>query len=361
MRIIICLSFFFTLFITGQCQGQDIFIKSKDSHIHYMGRVDKQDNTAQLSWPGTNLTINFKGTGVKALLRDERGDNFYTVIVDGQVTGTIHLEKEKKSYHLASGLSAGEHHLQLFKRTEWDKGKTWFYGFQLAQGSVLLPAPIEKKHKIEFFGNSITCGYAVEDSSGKDRGTAPYENNYISYAAITARHFDAEYYCIAKSGIGVMVSWFPLIMPEMYNRLDATDEHSRWNFKNYTPDVVVINLFQNDSWIVKIPDNEQFKARFGTAAPKPAFIIKAYQNMVVKIRSAYPKAEIICALGSMDATALGAPWMGYIEQAVKNIGDDKIHTLCFPYKNRPGHPNVKEQQDMADLLIPYIEKLTGWN
>ena len=61
-----------------------------------------------------------------------------------------------------------------------------------------------------------------------------YENNYDAYAAITARHFNAQYHCTSKSGIGIMVSWFPLIMPEMYNRLDPTDSTSKWDFSKYT-------------------------------------------------------------------------------------------------------------------------------
>ena len=146
-------------------------------------------------------------------------------------------------------------------------GKTWFYHFMLYGANKILPPPPIQKHKMEFFGNSITCGYADEDTTGKDRGTSPYENGYLSYAALTARHFDAEFYSTSKSGIGITVSWFPLTMPEMYDRLDATDPYSKWDFSKYTPDVVVINLFQNDSWIVTQPSNDQFKARFGTTAP----------------------------------------------------------------------------------------------
>lgn len=71
-----------------------------------------------------------------------------------------------------------------------------------------------------------------------------------------------------------MVSWFPLIMPEMYDRLDPTDSSSKWDFSKYTPDLVVINLLQNDSWIIKIPDNEQFKKRFGTKPPDSSQIIE---------------------------------------------------------------------------------------
>jgi lysophospholipase L1-like esterase len=352
--------FAFTIAAINCVKAQTVVLKANDSRIHYMGRVAMQDSISQLSWPGTSLKINFTGTSVKAVMRDETNENFYNVIVDGKVVNKIHTAPVKLDYLLASHLAPGKHTLELFKRTEWDKGKTWFYEFQIDGNATVLPAPATKKRKIEFFGNSITCGYAVEDSSGKDRGSGPYENNYVSYAALTARHFGAEYYCTSKSGIGMMVSWFPLIMPEMYNRLDATDENSRWDFSKYTPEVVVINIFQNDSWIIKQPNNDQFKARFGTEAPKPESIIQSYENFIKTIRQTYPKAQIICALGNMDATQAGSPWPGYVKQAVKNLKDKQIYTLFFPYKNTGGHPNVKEQQAMADVLIPFIEKNIKW-
>ncbi|MEZ2334811.1 SGNH/GDSL hydrolase family protein [Mucilaginibacter sp. RCC_168] len=358
----ICSVVLFLIFAAGLgCSNAQIAVlKSKDSHIRYTGRINMTDEAAELYWTGSSAKINFNGTGASAMLQDERGENYFTIIVDGKVTGTIHLDNTRKVYTLAEGLPAGVHSLELFKRTEWDKGKTIFYQFILARDATALPAPPAKKHRIEFFGNSITCGYAVEDTTGQDRGTAPYENGYISYAAITARHFDADYICTSKSGIGVLVSWFPLIMPEMYNRLDPTDPTSLWDFSKYTPELVVINLFQNDSWIVQQPNNEQFKERFGAKAPEPDQIIKAYREFVKNIRKKYPKAQIICALGSMDATKEGSPWPGYIEKAVASLNDKTIYTHFFPFKNTPGHPSAKEQQAMADDLISFIDKRVKW-
>jgi lysophospholipase L1-like esterase len=297
---------------------------------------------------------------VKAVLKDERGENSYNVIVDDKVVGVIHPDSNKQSYTLATGLPAGKHHLELFKRTEWAMGKTWLYEFSLEDNNSILNAPAIKKRKIEFYGNSITCGYAVEDTTGQDRGTAPYENGYISYAAITARHFDAEYYAIAKSGIGVLISWFPLIMSEMYDRLDATDTSSKWDFSKYTPDLVVINLFQNDSWLVTKPDHAEFKARFGDKAPGPDQIISAYRNLVTSIRAKYPKAAIICALGSMDAARKEAPWFGYIQQAVAGLNDHHIYTHSFGYKGTGGHPSAAEQEAMAEDLIRFIHQKIKW-
>lgn len=357
LKPIVSILFLSTFFLSVRAQSK--LVKFDDQRITYSGRTVYKPDAAELSWPGASVKVNFKGTGIAAILKDQDTSNYYNVILDGKVIRKIHPDTSRKSYVLAENLSAGKHTLQLFKRTEWDKGKTWFYGFMPIKTASLLPASKLPKRKIEFYGNSITCGYATEDYKN-DSSTGYYEDNYVSYAAITARHFDAQYSCIAKSGIGVLVSWFPLIMPEMYDRLDATDSTSKWDFTKYTPDLVVINLFQNDAWITQKPDNLEFKHRFGTTAPSAETIISAYKNLVQNIRSKYPKAQIICALGSMDATQKGSPWPGYVEKAVQQLNDNKIYTHFFPYKNTPGHPKVAEQQAMADDLIAFIDQKIKW-
>ncbi|MEO5907976.1 MAG: hypothetical protein ABIR50_04410, partial [Ginsengibacter sp.] len=152
----------------------------------------------------------------------------------------------------------------------------------------------------------------------------------------------------------------PLIMPEMYNRLDPTDSTSKWDFSKYTPDLVVINLFQNDSWIVTMPDNPQFKARFGTTPPDKRQIVKAYKDFVQTIRTTYPKTPIICMLGNMDITKEGSPWPGYVQKAVDELHDKKIYTYFAPYKNTFGHPKIKEQKILADGLIKFIDVNVKW-
>jgi hypothetical protein len=346
--------------IVCSCATSKKIISFNNQYVQYEGRIAYKNGAAELSWPGTIARVNFDGTGVSAILKDSDTSNYYNIVVDGTSITKIHTDTNKHAYELATGLPNGHHTVELFKRTEWDKGKTWLYGFEMENNSRLLPPSAPKKRKIEFYGNSITCGYATEDSSGNDSYKGYFENNYVSYAALTARHFDAQYSCIAKSGIGVMVSWFPLIMPEMYDRTDATDAKSKWDFSKYTPDVVVINLLQNDSWIVNNPANEQFKARFGTKKPGETEIIQAYRSFVATIRNRYPKTTIICALGNMDATRENSPWPGYVEKAIKTLQDPKIYTHFFPYKNTPGHPKVSEQKVMAESLIAFIEKNVVW-
>jgi len=345
------------LFAAG-CQNETVD-PSNHSDIVYEGRINKIQKAAIFYWPGTSAKIYIQGSGsVYALMKDEKGKNYYNVILDNNRIRLLHPDTTKRYYLLAANLPEGNHSVEIFKRTEWDKGNTRFYGFRLDNSLKLVKPSDEKRLKLEFYGNSITAGYAVDDTPAHSHPDSIYTNNYDSYAAITARYFHAGYRCICKSGIGIMVSWFPLIMPEMYDRLNPADSTSLWDFSKYTPDIVVINLFQNDSWIVHLPDFIEFKKEFGSTPPSPQFIIHAYKQFVLKIRQHYPHAKIICMLGNMDITRKGSPWPGYVREAVHELHDNNIHTLFVPYKNTPGHPGKKEQQVLADSLIQTIKKIT---
>ncbi len=336
------------------------FIAPGDKRIGYMGRVGHNDTCAEIYWTGSSIQVNVKGTStVKALLSDDNGNNYYYAIVDGKENNLhkLKIDKEKKLYTLASNLDKAEHHIELFKVTNTDYITTRFFGLAIDNKARFLPASKMPKRKIEFFGKSITCGHGADvpvDSA--DSGAPEFFNNYKAYGAITARHFHAQYHCTAKSGIGITVSWFNEVMPDIYDRLDPADSSSKWDFKNYTPDIVVVNLFQNDSWLVNLPAHEQFKKRFGAVKPTQEFLIAAYARFIQTLRSNYSKAKIICCLGNMDATKGGSSWPGYIERAVASLADKNIVTHFFPYKNTPGHPKLKEQQAMADDLIAFIEK-----
>ncbi len=347
--------------ITGCNRKSDQFVHYSNLQIGYSGRIDTtRTEGADLYWSGSSVSINFEGSSIEALMEDETGDNYYNVIIDGQVVSTFRPSVIRRYHLLVPKLDKGRHTIEVFKRTEWDRGKTTFYGFRIKGDGKILPKSPPRKKKIEFYGNSITAGYAVEDDSGEDSPEGTFTNNYLSYSAIIARHFDAEYMCICKSGIGILISWFPLTMPEMYDRLIPEDSTSKWDFSNYTPDIVIINLFQNDSWLVEMPEEEEFKAKFGNKAPEDGEIIDSYKDFVSDIRKHYPDAHIICALGNMDATREGSEWPGYISQAVNQLEDHRIYTHFIPYKNTPGHPNIEEQKELAQSLIRFIDNHIEW-
>ncbi|MBI9070190.1 MAG: hypothetical protein JEY94_01245 [Melioribacteraceae bacterium] len=350
-----------TIFISGCASEKITFIEHTNKQIKYVGRMNNNNslNAKEIYWSGSSIKINFEGTSVSAIMQDERADNFYNVIIDDKLVDVICPDSIKTEYKLCD-LENGKHTLELFKRTEWDRGKSWFYGFKLNDKTKLTAKPKVYNRKIEFYGNSITCGYGIEDFSGQDRSDSIYTNNYLTYAALTARHYNAEYHCTSRSGIGIMISWFPVIMPEIYDRINPLDENSVWDFGKYQADIVLINLFQNDSWLVNMPDHESFKLRFANGKPSEDFIIAAYKNFVNNIRSKYPSANIVCALGSMDITREGSKWPEYIREAVSQINDVKIYTHFMPYKNTPGHPKVDEQKVMSESLINFIDENIEW-
>jgi hypothetical protein len=355
--------FAFLLFILVSVSYGQTLVPFNQKNIVYMGRIETIENQCvKIFWPGTSATLIFEGTDAKAILKNGNGTTFFYAIVDGDSEHAKKIKPDtiKTSYTLASGLPKGKHSVQIYKLTD-NTTVTSFYGFELNEGAHVLKPDLPGKKRIEFYGNSITAGHGVEVPDGQnDSGAPEFFNNYLTYANLTARHYNAQYSCISRSGIGVMLSWFPIIMPEMYDRLNPGDPNSKWDFSKFTPDIVVINLFQNDSWLINNPEHEQFKARFGKTRPDEQTIIKAYRDLVLKIRSKYPKASIICALGNMDATQKGSFWPGYIETAVKSLGDSKIYTHFFPYKNTGGHPKVAEQKAMADDLIGFIDKNIRW-
>lgn len=347
--------------LTYGCTGSvtNTEVVSPDSQkIKVTGRVKREKDMTTIYWPGTSVRVKFSGTALKAYMKDERGENYFNIIIDDDSLRYIRLDTLRRSYVLADGLAPGDHTVELIKRTEWDKGKTWFYGLEVS-GS-LQELPEKNTRVIEFFGNSITAGYAIEDYSGNDSPDSIYTNNYYTYAAITARHFNADYHCTVKSGIGIMVSWFDLTMPEMYDRLDPSDSLSKWDFTRVVPNVVVINLFQNDSWLVNMPEHPSFRRRFGRHPPQPQQIVEAYSHFVSQIRNVYPDAWIICALGSMDATREGSPWPDYVRQAVDGLEDKKILIHFFGYTAKDGHPRKEDNKMMASSLINFIEKNVRW-
>lgn len=356
---LLVLSFFGCKSSSLSQKSKFVSVSSRSNSIRFVGRIDSsQTDIVKVFWPGTAMHFRFLGKSASIELKDEKGENYFNVVVDGGESSVVKLDAQKHWYELATDLSKGEHEISLYKRSEWDHGSTEVFGFRV--NGTFLDAPKPSGRVIEFFGNSITTGYANQDYSGEDKADGMKTNNYTAYAAMTARALDADMICTAKAGIGVLVSWFPLIMPEMYDRLDPRDSTSHWDFAQATPDIVVINLLQNDSWLIDKPDFVEFKHRFGDKRPTEQEIVEAYKAFLLSIRKVYPSTPILCTLGSMDATKSGSLWPAYVQEAVTQMHDTKIQTLFFPYKQSAGHPHPQDHQKMADLLVSKIQEIMGW-
>lgn len=333
-------------------------IAQNTSSAYFTGRVDHNaDGTTNLYWPGTTVSTRFTGTSLKVFLKDATGHNSYHVVIDGRSAGEIKTEAGYKSYEVATGLAPGKHTATLHRQMDWYNGATVFHGFSYDSGARTFKIK-QPRRRIIFYGNSITVGAGMRERDTAYKG--PSTNNYLSYSARTARHFGAEYHCVSSSGIGLMISWGDVIMPEIYNRLNPADSSSQWNFSKDAPELVVINLLENDASLSHQPKHPQFIRRFGDKAPTPEEIIATYARFIQQLRQHYPKALFICALGSMGSVTPGSPWPDYIRKAVASLNDPAIHTHFFPYVGGNGHPNAAEHQAMAQSLIKRIDEVMKW-
>lgn len=351
--------FLWVISFAAWAQTEPGFVSPDSKNLLYSGRIDFANPKAPLlSWPGTSIKANFTGNQLKIKLDDQYGKNYFSVIIDNEIYHPFVIETKKgeQEYTITTPLSAGKHSLEIYKRTEGEEGFTLFKGLVLANDGKLLAPPERFKRRIEIFGDSISSGMGNEAADNGRDDLLSEKNNYWAYGSVAARELNAELHTISQSGIGIMISWFPFIMPQFYDQLSAAGNNdTQWDFTKWTPDLVIINLLQNDSWLIDREKRLQ-------PIPNEAQIIQAYVDFVRTIRIKYPDAQIICALGSMDATA-NDKWPNYIRNAVDKIrqdGDKKIDSLFFKFTGYGQHPRVAQNKANAKILVEYVRKKMHW-
>ena len=354
-------------------------IKASDPNIQISGRIDNSDpDNVIFSYPGVSIRAKFEGTAIDAVITDYGiGDsmhtNYFNVIIDGGVPVSIELSSSQTIYQLVRNLTDSVHTIELFKRTESNVGKDQFQGFQLEAGKNLLqPFPLPKR-KIEFIGNSITCGYGIEAVyTAAQLATisgfhSVNENNYKAWGAVTARNLNAQYSCVAYSGRGMYMNNTGATsgtLPLIYDYVIPDEANVTWDHNKYIPDVVVINLGTND-----------FAAEASNIANvDSATFVSAYASFILKLRGYYPNAKIVCVVGVMmsDYYPVGTKaWtriQNYVSSVVsyKNKNNDnqvyyyKLNPQLAPY-GEDWHPTVQTQNSMATNITNFIKTITGWN
>jgi len=221
--------------------------------------------------------------------------------------------------------------------------------------------------KIEFIGDSITCGYGVDDPDRNHHFKTSTEDNTKTYAYKTAQNLNADYSMVSVSGWGIISGYSGngakqagSQLPKYYDRLavswtniNGVDPKAvRWDFSSFVPNIVVINLGTNDATYTK-GDNtkiEEYK--------------EAYIEFIKDIRSKNPGATIICSLGMMGQDLCNA-----VEAVVKSYseltGDTKITYLKFANQSMSDgiaadwHPSEKTHEKAASLLTSKIKSIIG--
>lgn len=329
--------------------------KKEGAPIRFIGRFDMTDPKApRFAWSGSAIATRFHGTGMTVRLKEETGKNHFHVILDGEPKSVVKLDPKNETYLLAKDLPEGPHDLVLYKRTEARAGEVAFLGFE-PQGpnAKLLPVPPAPDRRIEFIGDSITTGFGIE-GPGPACGYNPHEQNeYMTYAGISARELKADHVTLAWSGKTI------LEMTEMWDRVLPGRPDSKWDFQKWTPHAVVLNIGTNN---------------FALADPGEERFVRLYTQLVGRVRKTYPDAFIVCILGPMLTDIYPENHHNltqakkYMKVAVAKLkaDDKKLEYLeLAEQKHSDGlgcgyHPGPKTQKMNAERLTALLKEKLGW-
>jgi lysophospholipase L1-like esterase len=330
------------------------FYKADNAYLNYVGRIDFKTKTKPRFWaPGVYVQARFSGTSIAIDLNDEvlwgKNHNYLEVAIDDRAPVRLQTTGKTNHIQLAKNLPNGIHTVTICKNTETNIGYLEFVGLTCAK---LLPWIEQTTHKIEFIGNSITCG-ASADQSVVPCGKGVWQdqhNAYMAYGPRTARMLNAQWHLSSYSGIGLIHSCCDIkfAIPDIYDRLNFLQDSLKWNFSKYTPDVVTICLGQNDG----IQDSTTF--------------CTAYIKFIQTIRGHYPKANVVMLTSPMGDEKLTVALKNYItgvENYLHAQGDAKVSHYFFQRQYTAGcdsHPSVEEHGLIANELTAYLKVLKGW-
>jgi hypothetical protein len=384
--------------VIGAAGQEPVFFPAGHPDIQYMGRIDWSHPERPRFWaPGVTIRFRFKGTVCRVLLYDEvlygNSHNYVEVTVDGKAyrlqtkgrrdtlvitghsvrvaagiaTGTAdaaasaaHTAESNEAAGATSNEAADkeaadardpgkQHVVTICKDTESGIGYLEMAGVLCRE---LLPPPPLPSRKIEFIGNSITCGAEMDMSVIPCNTGVWYDrhNAWMSYGALTARHLGAQWHLTAVSGIGLIHSCckMEITMPQVFDKMNQRSDSGVWDPGRYRPDVVTICLGQNDG----IQDSVLF--------------CSAYLSFIAKVRDAYPDAQIVCLTSPMGDAVLTAAlkrYLGGIVKAAGRAGDRKVTAYFYTRQYSHGcggHPDLGQHRQIAEELTAYLKKLMKW-
>ena len=339
------------------------------SSVKPLGRTLFRDGDMYLILSGTGCGFVFTGKRLDITIGcDETtaGGEFCNkpraaVYVNGRPVVKKVIEGSAERYTLVDSGLSGEYTVRIVKLSE--------AAFSIARVSIehddtarAVPVP-EKKGLIEFIGDSITCGYGVDDSNTQSAFSAEAENAAKSYAILAAQQLLADYSLYSYSGHGFISGWTEdgtrntrEILTPWYGSYGFSygtvcgekPENIPWDSTLRQPDIVVVNIGTNDkSYCTFHPGaEEEFR--------------EEYYRFLCTLRQKNPDAVIIASLGIM-----GDELFPCIEEAAERFrreNEDRIYTFRFtPQNGQLGygsnwHPSEETHQYAAEELAEFIKK-----
>ncbi|MBR5377038.1 MAG: GDSL family lipase [Lachnospiraceae bacterium] len=341
-------------------------------NVKIYGRTAYDDGSLWLGLSGTGIGFTFTGTKVEidvhpdeAPASEDEGERLL-LYADGEVKQDVILSG-RRAQTIKAGLADGTHTIRLIKASECQHGTAKIDVIRTDSKKI---SP-EKKgdHTIEFIGDSITCGYAVESVDTDDGFALSQENVTKTYAFRTAEHFNADASFVAYSGYGVISGYTSnpskrddgRQMKDFYERtghcsakMDGKSiDRIKWEFRE-DPELIVINLGTNDSFY------------FEDDAKKRDEFVEGYVNLLKLVHEKNPSSYILVADGFYGKDIHELTKRAAKEYA-KETKDERISSyLLRPVDKKKdgeagdGHPTQVSHDKAVPGLVFKIVQVMGW-
>lgn len=352
-----CVSSFLLLIMSVFCSNPfaDILIPADNPQINYYGRFDTSNpSNPVFNWSGAVIEANFSGPTIG--MRMSHNNAWYDIEIDGQIDTLINCGSEQK-HIFSTGLSASMHTLRIILRSEDHFSKATFSGLYLADGNTLGEAPAKPSRKIEFIGDSYTAGYGVE-SPGRtcdQQSLHRFTNANKAFPMLITRALHAQSIILGCSGKGVVRNYgdpnnrsdkpYSYYYETLFG--DASDQ--KWDFTQWTPDLVVICLGTNDFSTQPHPDDDMFT--------------EDYHKLINRIITNYPSAKISCVSTTDEK----------VKRLVKQVVDKENSTLNHPQVFQAvfppnventgcdWHPSMADNVAIARSIVDTVMKKLSWD
>lgn len=338
--------------------GDALTVGADNPALRFSGRSAGIGTTAvTVGWSGARVRLRFAGSSsVGVRLDDDTGENYWMAWIDGRPGRKFRLNARDGFYPLADGLTAGEHTVEVVRVTECAQGLSHFRGFVLEHGATVVPWRGAESRKIEFIGDSITCGYGVEADDPHAHFVPATENFCLGYSGLTARRLDADFLVVARSGIGMVRNYdgpregSKDAMPAVYPETFYLQPQPGWDFSRFTPDVVCLNLGTND---------------FSTTGVDVDKFVATCADFLRMLRSRHPGAQIVVLQGPMN----NSPELrAALHDAIGRLSTgeaQRVHYFELSAQGDHGygadyHPSEAQSRVSADELTAFLASLMNW-
>ncbi len=344
-------------------------------NIKPLGRTHPLADSLWLAFSGAGAEFAFNGCFCDIVIAADNGVSDpakanehvrIAVYVDGLRAVDSMIDAPETTFHVVEESIPAEHVVRIVKLSETAMATC---GIRTICTDAPIRPTAKKARFIEFIGDSITCGYGVDDEDGEHHFATATEDVTKAYAYRTAHLLEADYSMVSISGYGIISGYTATaeapvtaqLMPTYYEKLGfsygrfegVTPADICWDFAVRTPDIIVLNLGTNDDSYCR--DHADRQARYAAE----------YERFLGVIRRNNPVAQILCTLGLM-----GDRLYPFVEKAVANYmdksGDAKVSCMHFtPQLPEDGyaadyHPSQRTHQKAADKLAEHIRKLMHW-